>query len=102
MKSLSLNIKRSRLITNKFLIKKDISKFASNISELEIEQGKLLDLKVDFQKLTEKWLAYFRTKSKYSKYTTDKDLAFFLDIIKTSKLLHVQGKSTIKLNNQNK
>ena len=94
--------KKKQVDHKKFLIKKDVDKFASNIRDIESEQRKLLDLKVEFQRLTEKWLAYFRIKNKYSKFNTEKDLKFFLDIISLSESLHNKGRLSLKQKEQNK
>lgn len=53
----------------KNLIKIDIDKFKLKQMSIESQQDKLLEFKVDLQKVTEKCLAYFRQKKRSRKYS---------------------------------
>jgi len=66
----------------------DIESFKSRLKGFRLEQSRLLDLKINFQKITEKILAYFRAKQKPNGVYIKYEEAFLKEIAQKLVQLH--------------
>ncbi|CAI2369560.1 unnamed protein product [Moneuplotes crassus] len=65
-----------------------IDNFKSKLRKFRYEQSDLLDLKINFQKVTERILAYFRQKKKPRKIYKNFEHSFLKDTLKSLEKLH--------------
>jgi hypothetical protein len=89
------------LITNKNCLKYDIDDFKTKLKLVDLDQSRILDLKINFQQISEKTLAYFRANSKPERSNPNFDIQFCKSILKKCEKLHYTGVNLLKINDTN-